>query len=871
MNKNIERGFTLIELLAVIVILGIILVISVPIINIVINRAKYGAFNASKKGIERAAELYYASNSIDFTWKDNVSYIEVGKLKQENYLKKDLINVLNNMKISDDTKILLYKNGKAVGYSLQLYNDSFFAWYQEQMINGIKKDKNNFPINVGDKKTIDLNILMNNGIVDELRLPMDLNNRCVGYVEIEKTSSNNYNYNAFVDCLQEATTFASHYVSYGGKYLDEFNDVIETSDGGYVAVGRSNSEIITKYGTTNNGKYDAIIVKFSSNGLVEWSKNFGGSNNDTFHSVVETQDGYIAVGQAYSIDGDLQNIYNGGTADAIIVKYSKTGELLFKKSYGTSGTGSEQFRRIIKVNDGFVLVGLVDPSPKNGDFLNYDLIARRDEAIILKLDEQLKVVWRTLFGGTYDDMFSDVKKTSDGGYITVGYSNSNDGDMEGLGYNPGKLNSEALIVKYDSTGKLQYKKTFRGESNERFLTVIEVNDGYIAVGYSHSSQMEMEGIKKTTNIISDGIIVKYDKTLTNVLFKKSFGGSNEDLLYDILKLSDDYFISVGYSKSVDYDLQSLNIADTGYKKAVLIKYNATNGMIVDKHIFGGSNSDAFYKMIKTKDNNYVVAGTTFSSDVELKNFNKGHSDAILVKYDKSLNLIKGFQEPVVLIDKLKEITPDYGIKIESKYLNLYTTNNPEIDLNNWCTSYNIYTTGNTSNYYYGNCLRPYNDDDFKLLSSPENAGGSVPVTIGENTINIIKQPDNFKNWHRLLFYFGYSGGDMEISNLKLIFEDSYIGNIKDSVNNGYIEPLVTISSITNEGRPSGLMPTVFDIINENGSTGIASYPLTYINLKPKKSKLTGIKFNALRNVSTEHDGVNISEMRNFDMSIIPSK
>ncbi|MDD2181367.1 MAG: prepilin-type N-terminal cleavage/methylation domain-containing protein, partial [Bacilli bacterium] len=62
-RKN--KGFTLIELLAVIIILVIIFVIAVPVIGNVINKSRYGVFGSSKKGIERAAELYYASNSKD--------------------------------------------------------------------------------------------------------------------------------------------------------------------------------------------------------------------------------------------------------------------------------------------------------------------------------------------------------------------------------------------------------------------------------------------------------------------------------------------------------------------------------------------------------------------------------------------------------------------------------------------------------------------------------------------------------------------------------------------------------------------------------------------------------------------------------------
>jgi prepilin-type N-terminal cleavage/methylation domain-containing protein len=259
-----NKGFTLIELLAVIVILAIIALIVTPVIKDLIDRSRYGAFEASKKNIERAAEIYYAKNAASVMWNNDISYVEIGTLKNKKYLAQHVVDILTNMEISDDTKVLLYREGRKVSYSLQLYNDTFFDWYQKEMIKASQKDDVNLPTNIGDKTTIDLEELMNKGLVDELRLPLEMENRCVGYVEVEKMGNNDYDYNAYVDCLTDASTFASHYVSYGGKYLDDFLDVKETSDGGYIAVGESNSEVITKYGNTGKGKQDAIIVKFKS-------------------------------------------------------------------------------------------------------------------------------------------------------------------------------------------------------------------------------------------------------------------------------------------------------------------------------------------------------------------------------------------------------------------------------------------------------------------------------------------------------------------------------------------------------------------------------------------------------------------------------
>ncbi|MDD3453816.1 MAG: prepilin-type N-terminal cleavage/methylation domain-containing protein, partial [Bacilli bacterium] len=56
-----KKGFTLVELLAVIVILAVIALISVPIILGIIEKSKKGATEDSAYGILEAANLYYAT------------------------------------------------------------------------------------------------------------------------------------------------------------------------------------------------------------------------------------------------------------------------------------------------------------------------------------------------------------------------------------------------------------------------------------------------------------------------------------------------------------------------------------------------------------------------------------------------------------------------------------------------------------------------------------------------------------------------------------------------------------------------------------------------------------------------------------------
>jgi len=104
--------------------------------------------------------------------------------------------------------------------------------------------------------------------------------------------------------------------TFGGSDHDSFVSVVAVADG-FVAVGESDSTDID--GITNKGGNDAIIVKFDNNGTVIWAKTFGGSDNDSFNSVIAVEGGLIAVGGSDSNDGDMNGL-NKGHFSAIIVK-----------------------------------------------------------------------------------------------------------------------------------------------------------------------------------------------------------------------------------------------------------------------------------------------------------------------------------------------------------------------------------------------------------------------------------------------------------------------------------------------------------------------------------------------------------------------
>jgi len=455
---------------------------------------------------------------------------------------------------------------------------------------------------------------------------------------------------------------------FGGSLDDIFYSIVETADGNWVAVGQSDSTNGDMQGL-NKGSADAVIVKYDKNGNVLWKKSFGGSGVDIFHSVTLAPDGSLVVaGESYSTNGDMQGL-NKGNSDAIIVKYDPNGNVLWKKSFG--GSKYDYFYHITLAPDGN-LVAVGTSGSTDGDMQG--LNKGSSDAIIVKYDINGNVLWKKSFGGNNFDAFYSITSIPDGNFVVVGDANSSDGDLQGLS----KGSTDAVIVKYDKNGNVLWKKSFGGSNSDGFNFVTLTPDGnFVAVGESTSTDGDMQGLNKGSN---DAVIVKYDKN-GNVLWKKSFGGSNPDLFYSVISTPDGNLVAAGYSQSTDGDMQGLN---KGSADAIIVKYDS-GGNVLWKKSFGGSNADYYHSVASAPDGNLVAVGRSRSTNGDLQGLSKGSTDAIIVRYDANGNIVPfadSAPEPASFSANITDLT-NQDVIVTINYPEQAVVRQYKIDDGNW--------------------------------------------------------------------------------------------------------------------------------------------------------------------------------------------
>ena len=89
--------------------------------------------------------------------------------------------------------------------------------------------------------------------------------------------------------------------------------------------------------TSISSYYPDSGISSSFEGKLSWVKTFGGTNEDVAHAVIETSDGDFAVfGNTKSINGDITDKALE-ESDLWLLKFNSEGELEWNKTYGGSG------------------------------------------------------------------------------------------------------------------------------------------------------------------------------------------------------------------------------------------------------------------------------------------------------------------------------------------------------------------------------------------------------------------------------------------------------------------------------------------------------------------------------------------------------
>ncbi|MBN4072144.1 T9SS type A sorting domain-containing protein [Flavobacteriales bacterium AH-315-E23] len=267
----------------------------------------------------------------------------------------------------------------------------------------------------------------------------------------------------------------------GGSANDRTLSMQQTSDGGYVLGGYSNSNISGDKTENSEGGDDYWVVKIDTAGVIQWQNTLGGSGTDWLFSLKQAGDGgYLLGGYSDSpLSGDKSENSQGGF-DYWVVKLDSLGAFQWDNTIG--GSASDFLMSIRPTGDGGSILGGFSDSPISGDKTENGLGSY--DYWVVKLDNGGLIIWQNTIGGNSDDRPFSVELTNDGGYFLGGYSFS---DISGDKTENSQGLNDFWVLKLDSAGLILWQNSIGGSVGDRLNSVQQTTDGgYVLGGLSDS-------------------------------------------------------------------------------------------------------------------------------------------------------------------------------------------------------------------------------------------------------------------------------------------------------------------------------------------------------------------------------------------------
>ena len=313
----------------------------------------------------------------------------------------------------------------------------------------------------------------------------------------------------------------------GGTSTDQANAIVATPDGGCLVAGQTYSVDGDVIG--NHGGGDALLVKLSSSGAIEWEKTLGGSGYDRAWALIKTNDGgYALAGQSSSSDGDLAGVTGANinsNSKVWIVKFNSAASIEWQKVIAFDGAKDDVAYAITQgLDDGYTIAGRTLSIDNNADIC------------VANVSSSGSLNWTKSIGGIGGDVAWGVatSPTSDG-YVVTGYSTS---------YN-------LIVVKLHNDGSDYWQKIFAGSTTGGIQgkAILPTSQGYIITGSTASKNGDIIASKGNDDMFVLQIDPSGNKINSNVL-----GGKGNDVSRAIVANPDGSYVSAGQTDSNNGDV-----------------------------------------------------------------------------------------------------------------------------------------------------------------------------------------------------------------------------------------------------------------------------------------------------------------------------
>ncbi len=425
-------------------------------------------------------------------------------------------------------------------------------------------------------------------------------------------------------------TFAqTNYNNWAKLYEEPRSDVLHyllpLPDGDMILGGWTNADVT--FGE------NILLMRINQNGDILWQSSIGGSELDYAQVLARCIDYNIIVG------GHTRS-FGAGSTDIFLLKVDQNGNIIWQKAYGTFDDNA--IATLIPTDDGGFIVG----------GWSYLGAGKSHDALIFKTDSKGNIIWQKHYGTENYEGIRDIIKSTDGNYIFVGLTSSE------------QTQFDILVAKIDTNGNIIWKKSIAGPRYENPVNIVNNNGTYLIIGTSDSFSPDSS---------KDIFVIAMDND-GNFLWGLNYPDNFETSLISSCKLEPNKILTIGNAHPKTSWISDMLVAIFNY-----------DGEFINGKLFGGIDNELGYAITPYRINSILAGGYSYS-------FSNGNSDILLISTDESLSLPPGEVQTrdFILTSKPFNIHPNIknpDITVDTSSILIiseveFTTSNPNLTSRN---------------------------------------------------------------------------------------------------------------------------------------------------------------------------------------------
>ena len=425
-------------------------------------------------------------------------------------------------------------------------------------------------------------------------------------------------------------------VGAGGVNAEQGYGIVTDVNGDIMVTGTYYSPSIT-FGTitlTLGGTQDIFIVKFSSSGNVIWAKRAGGTGSVYSNGIAADVNGNIFVtgmfgGTSVTFGTTTLNNTSGGFYDMFLVKYDSAENVLWAKKAG--GSDWDEAKGVSTDASGNVFV--------TGQYKSSSIVFGTTtltnsglvDVFTAKYDVSGNVLWAKKGVGSFNDYSYSISADAGGNaFITGTFAGSNIVfGTDTLHYNTGS--PSLFTVKYDPSGNVLWAKSPIGGGAANSIAA-DGSGNAVVTGWFGTDSIVFGSTTITRVGGADIFIAKYDAG-GNELWAKGGGGTGDDYGGAITTDATGNIIATGNFTSSPITFGSTTLTNAGSTDIFVVKYDGSGNLVWAKGA-GGTGAEGGVSVCTDAGGDAYVTGQYWNAPITFGSTtltNAGSNDFFIAK------------------------------------------------------------------------------------------------------------------------------------------------------------------------------------------------------------------------------------------------